>query len=239
MASKGFTIAVSGKGGTGKTTVAALLIRALTSKGSVLAVDADPNSNLHEALGMELGETVGGIREEALTKSIPAGMSKGDFFDYRIQKCLVEGEVDLLSIGRPEGPGCYCYANNLIKQYTDALADSYDYVVMDCEAGLEHLSRRTSRAVDVLLIVSDASKVALKTAEHISQLADEIKLGANRVALIVNRSDKESKTSLQVIEVIPFDKKVEGLSIEGKPLTSLPKNSPAFLSVNKLIGKLT
>ncbi|MHB9090935.1 MAG: ATP-binding protein, partial [Chloroflexota bacterium] len=156
------TIAVAGKGGTGKTTLAALLIRYLRENqvGSVLAIDADPSSNLNQALGMSVEHSVGDIREEMLEKvgknAMEPGMAKADYLEYRIQESLVEGSgVDLLAMGRPEGPGCYCAANNMLRVSVDRLAKNYDFVVIDNEAGLEHLSRRTTRDVDVLLVVSD------------------------------------------------------------------------------------
>ncbi|MGD2144027.1 MAG: AAA family ATPase, partial [Anaerolineae bacterium] len=164
------TIALAGKGGTGKTTVAALLIRYLMEErlGAVLAIDADPASNLHFVLGMELHETIGGIREDmldlvqtsgAMAGSMPGGMSKQEYLDYQVQMSLVEGEqVDLLAMGRPEGQGCYCAANQMLRLVLDRLKSNYNYVVIDNEAGMEHLSRRTTRDVDVLLLVTDPTQ---------------------------------------------------------------------------------
>jgi CO dehydrogenase maturation factor len=164
-----FTIALAGKGGTGKTTTAALMVRALREMGarSVLAVDADPNACLHEALGTEVERSVGQITEEMLEnpEANPGGMSKDAWLELNIQRFVVEEtEYDLLSMGRPEGSGCYCYANNLVRGCIDDLQRSYEYVVMDNEAGLEHLSRRTTRDVDLLLIVSDPSVRGIRTA---------------------------------------------------------------------------
>ncbi|HID11122.1 MAG TPA: carbon monoxide dehydrogenase, partial [Candidatus Latescibacteria bacterium] len=140
-------VAVSGKGGTGKTTIAALLVRKLMRMdGPVLAVDADPNSNLGEQLGMEVGETIGDIREEVLEEELPPGMTKDRYLELRIQETLTEGEgVDLLTMGRPEGPGCYCYVNHLLRGFLDRLSKNYRHIVVDNEAGMEHLSRRTTR----------------------------------------------------------------------------------------------
>jgi len=146
-------IALSGKGGVGKTTVAALLIRALKEKeeGAVFAVDADPNSCLADYLGFEYEETVGGIREDTLKNisNIPAGMTKERWLNYRMQQCLVESTgIDLLVMGRQEGPGCYCYVNNVLREYGDTMYRNYRYTVIDNEAGMEHLSRRTTRKMD-------------------------------------------------------------------------------------------
>jgi len=193
------TIALAGKGGTGKTTIAALLIRYLVEKrsGSILAIDADPSSNLNMVLGMELEQTVGDIREGmlslvqssgALAGSMPGGVSKQEYLDYQIQMALVEDErVDLLAMGRPEGPGCYCAANQMLRVILDRIAANYDYVVMDNEAGMEHLSRRTTREVDVLLLVTDPTQRGLVAAQHMREMVPELEIGVGHVYLIVNR----------------------------------------------------
>ena len=151
------TIAVAGKGGTGKTTIASLAVRYLVKKGEtpVLVVDADPNSNMGQTLGIEVPITVGSAREQGFAgdRDIPGGMTKDQFVEYKMQEALAEGEgFDLLTMGRPEGAGCYCFANNIIRRYMDGLAGDYRHVIMDNEAGLEHLSRRTTRKTDVLLV---------------------------------------------------------------------------------------
>ena len=176
------TIAVAGKGGTGKTTVAALLIRYLVDnkKGSVLAIDADPSTNLNLALGVPLEETVGDIREETLQEvqggSSLSGMSKPDYLELRVNQAIVEEKgFDLLAMGRPEGPGCYCAANNMLRVCVDHLSKSYDYVVIDNEAGLEHLSRRTTRDVDLLLTVSDPTMRGIIAAGRAAKLIGELK----------------------------------------------------------------
>ena len=154
-------IAVAGKGGTGKTTFASLVIRYLiqNKKGSVLAVDADPNSNLNEALGMEVSTTISEMLAQTKDpKSVPPGMSKEVFIEYKLQQSLVETkDLDLLVMGGPQGPGCYCYPNDLLRKYLERLSSGYDYVVVDAEAGLEHISRRTIPQIDWLFIISDAS----------------------------------------------------------------------------------
>ncbi len=188
------TIAVAGKGGTGKTTLTVLFIRHIVQNhwGSVLAIDADPSANLNLALGLPLAETIGDIREDALqqvkTGSFPAGTSKQDYLDYKINESLVEAEgVDLLAMGRPEGPGCYCAANNVLRLSVDRMANSYDYVVIDNEAGMEHLSRRTTRDVDLLLVVSDATvrgiSIAGRTKDLLAELQTRVRRHTRRARL--------------------------------------------------------
>jgi CO dehydrogenase maturation factor len=184
-------IALSGKGGTGKTTIAALLIEALTGMGEtpVLAVDADPNANLNEALGLPLGETLGSMREDAFTKSIPPGMSRTGYIEYRFQQVLVESEgVDLLAMGRPEGTGCYCFANRLLSEAMDLLTRQYRFVVMDMEAGMEHLSRGTIGIPDLLLIVTDPGARGIRTAERIRDLAITLGTPPGRISFVINRA---------------------------------------------------
>ncbi|TET50979.1 MAG: carbon monoxide dehydrogenase, partial [Anaerolineales bacterium] len=192
------TMALAGKGGAGKTTLAALILRHLTeeSSGSILAIDADPASNLHLVLGTELGATIGDIREDmleqvrssgAMASSLPGGMSKKDYLDYQIQMALVENErVDSLAMGRPEGAGCYCAANQMLRVILDSLSRNYDYVVMDNEAGMEHLSRRTTRDVDVLFLVSDPIMRGLVAAKQMAEMVPQLDIAVGRTYLIVN-----------------------------------------------------
>ncbi len=189
------TIAVAGKGGTGKTTIAGLLIRRLAAEqaGPILAIDADPASNLNTVLDLPLEKTVGDVREETSEKAranlLEAGIAKRDLLDYEINTSVVEGVgVDLLAMGRPEGPGCYCAANNMLRAIIDTIADSYPWVVIDNEAGLEHLSRRTTRDVDVLFIVSDATVRGITTAGRVAALLSELDTKVGAHYLIVNRA---------------------------------------------------
>ena len=182
-----FTIAIAGKGGTGKTTLAGILVDLLRQAGAspILAIDADPASNLNTVLDLPLERTVGDIREDTSEKArsgrLEAGVAKQDLLDYEINASIVEGPgVDPLAMGRPEGPGCYCAANNMLRMIVDRISASYEYVVIDNEAGLEHLSRRTTRDVDVLLIMSDASMRGLTTAGRIVDLIDELKTDVGR-----------------------------------------------------------
>ncbi|MBI5664061.1 MAG: AAA family ATPase [Nitrospirae bacterium] len=239
-----YVIAFAGKGGTGKTTLAALTVRYLIErkKKAVLAVDADSNSCLNEALGVEIHATIGKLREESLATvrsggERPGGMSMEQLFDYQVQQSIIEAKgFDLMVMGRPEGPGCYCAANNIIRKYTDILAEKYPYVVLDNEAGMEHLSRRTTHKVDLLLVISDPTKKGVQTASRINSLVDELKLEVDRRKLIINRVSDENfeKIKNSGIELpftdtfsIPADDNIFTLDIEGRPVFDLPSTSPA------------
>lgn len=190
-----FVVAFAGKGGTGKTSLAGLTVRYLVSRkrGPVLAVDADANSCLNEALGIPVHATIGKLREESLQAvrsggERPGGMSMEQLFDYQVQQSIIESEgFDLMVMGRPEGPGCYCAANNIIRKYTDILSEKYSYVVIDNEAGMEHLSRRTTHKVDLLIIVSDPTVKGVLTAKRINDLVDELQLEVDKRVLVINR----------------------------------------------------
>ncbi|MDH4140456.1 MAG: AAA family ATPase [Coriobacteriia bacterium] len=243
-----FTIALAGKGGTGKTTMAALIVRALRELGarSVLAVDADPNSTLHEALGVEVERSVGEITEEMMksTQATPGGMSKDAWLELNVHRYVVEtSEFDLLSMGRPEGPGCYCYANNLVRGCIDDLSRSYEYVVMDNEAGLEHLSRRTTRDVNALLIVSDPSVRGVRTAGRLNELADELDIGIDSRYIVVNRVDEPldpmlaraiEECGLPLLGTVPPDEGIIRCDLEGLGLLDLPEDSPALVAARKM-----
>lgn len=246
-----FTIALAGKGGTGKTTTAALMVRALRQLGarSVLAVDADPNACLHEALGTEVERSVGQITEEMLENpnANPGGMSKNAWLELNVQRFVVEEpEFDLLSMGRPEGSGCYCYANNLVRGCIDDLQKSYEYVVMDNEAGLEHLSRRTTRDVDLLLIVADPSVRGIRTAGTLNQLADELKIAVGARYLLVNRGVEPldpiliaaaQATGVPLLGVIPSDAGVTNADLTGSGVFDLPEDSVALSEVRRLLAE--
>ena len=246
------SIAVTGKGGVGKTTISSLLVKALHEKTHelILAVDADPNANFHEALGVDTPKSVGDIREDVLKigENLPPEQSRSEYLDGLINSSICEGEgFDLLSMGRPEGPGCYCYVNNLLRKIVDNLSEKYHLVVMDAEAGLEHFSRRTTKDVDILLVVSDSSARGLMTAQRIKNLISELNTNVGRIFLIVNRvkdsladkvSDEASKVGIEVIALIPEDDLVQQFDFEGKSLTSLPEDSIAYQNIKKLADKI-
>ncbi len=250
-----YTIAFAGKGGTGKTTLAGLTIKYLIEKTgkSVLAVDADSNGCLNEALGADVHASVGSLREESLETirsgaNRPGGMSMEQLFDYQIQQAIIESKgFDLLVMGRPEGPGCYCAANNIIRKYTDKLSDSYPYVVIDNEAGMEHLSRRTTHSVDLLIIVSDPTIKGIKTAKRIHDLVDELNLDVREQVLILNRvqsseGDQLRKRAedegLNVAGMIPNDDAVFAFDLEGKPVFDLPRESLSVEKVYEIMDQL-
>jgi CO dehydrogenase maturation factor len=254
------TIALAGKGGTGKTTTAALLIRYLmeTRQGSILAIDADPSSNLNLVLGMDLEATVGAIREDmaklvqssgALAGALPGGMSKQDYLDYQIQTAIVENErVDLLSMGRPEGAGCYCAANQMLRVIVDRLTANYNYVVIDNEAGMEHLSRRTTRDVDVLLLVTDPTQRGLVAAQHMASMVPELDISVGKLYLLINRlrggqmpatlAAAVAESRLPLLGTTPDDPGLAEFEFTGRPLVELPSDSPAWLAVQEMARKL-
>lgn len=246
------TIAIAGKGGTGKTTIAALLIKLLTEKGAVLAIDGDPSANLHMALGLPLEETVGAVREE-MTSAVSKGrlgpeISKPDYLELKIREALVESKgVDLLAMGRPEGPGCYCAANHMIRACIDRLAGNYDYVVIDSEAGMEHISRQTTRDVDILLLASDPTIRGISAAARMRELIGELRTHVGRIALVVNRASDGlppeieraiKDANLELIAVLPEDPGMMKLEVRGAPLTELPPESPLRQGVSAIAGKL-
>ena len=238
-------IAITGKGGTGKTTLAALLITEFVEAGETpsLAVDADPNSNLHEALGLAIRETLGGMREEAFTRSIPAGMSRKDYIAFRFRQILVEAKgFDLIAMGRPEGTGCYCFANTLLSEAMEFLEKEYHWVIVDSEAGLEHISRRTMGHPDVLLVVSDPSTRGVRTAERIRDLAVSIGIEKKWIYLVINRLKPEicsaESSTLPVLGVVPEDSAVEEADIRGSPLAGIGKDSPVRRAVQEIGEKL-
>lgn len=241
----GYVIAIAGKGGTGKTTIASLIARIIKEKklGSILAVDADPNSNLAENLGLVVKETIGSIIDEVVLhpEGVPAGMSKDRFMEYRIQNAIQEGDgFDLLAMGRPEGPGCYCYANNVLRNIVNNLIKEYDYVIIDNEAGLEHLSRRTTRACDTLLVISDATPIGLRSAKRINELSQELEIKIKKRLLIVNQQDTEvdrqflKDMGLEYIGNIPKDFNIIKISQKSGSLWELDK---AAISLN-VLGRL-
>lgn len=244
-------IAVAGKGGTGKTSVTSLLIRYLIEhqKSPILAVDADPNANLNEALGAELGETISDlIAQTKSLKELPAGMTQETFIEYKLRAAMVETkDVDLLTMGGPDGPGCYCFPNNILRKHLESLTASYDYVVMDNEAGMEHISRRVTTDIDILFIVSDASARAIRSAGRVHHLIKSLKASVKEIYLIVTKNQpgdiealqgEITATGLTVIGTVPYDAELARYDLEGKPLFDLPASSIAVTAVHEICAKV-
>ncbi|MCF7890091.1 AAA family ATPase [Candidatus Bipolaricaulota bacterium] len=247
-----FTIAVAGKGGTGKTTLSGLLIRELVERniGSVLAIDADPNANLNELLGFEIGGTIGQLEAEVLQDSqeVPPGMTKKRWMELHLQQILAEGKgKDLLVMGRGEGPSCYCAINNILREYLNNLARNYDFLVMDNEAGMEHLSRRTTAGIDALLIASDGNPIAIQSARRIAGLVDELDIEVGKKYLVLNnvvgelpdKSDQMiEELDLELLGVVPRDENVLELCWDGEPIDLLESDSSTANAVREMVNKL-
>ena len=245
-------ISVAGKGGTGKTTFTSLVIRELikNNKAPILAVDADANANLNEALGMDVEETIAELlsRINNNLEPLPAGMTKDQFVQYKINQSLIEGDdVDLLVMGGPEGAGCYCYANNLLKGFIEDLRSNYDYFIMDNEAGMEHLSRRVTHGMDHLFVISDSSARSIRSAGRIKELVNSINLDIKNMYLVITKCNDENdelmqaevaKTGLQLIGTIPMDEQVYKFDLHSKPLFDLPDDSPAVQAVAEILKKI-
>jgi len=256
------TIALAGKGGVGKTTVSAMIMKYLQKKqdSPILAIDADPSANLNMVLGVGLDSTVGGIREDMLKQvqgsqnvtgaargSVGGGMSKHEYLDYEIHSSLIESDrFDLIAMGRSEGPGCYCAVNHNLRDILDTLSHNYAYVVMDNEAGMEHLSRRTTNDVQHLFIVSDPTQRGIVAAERIADLKDELEIKIENAYLILNRVPgeipaplKEKLDSINVtfLGAIPADDDVMTYDFSGKPLVELPDDSPVYQAVEKMLDQ--
>ena len=245
-----FQIALAGKGGTGKTTVAGMLIKYLVEKGKgpVLAVDADSNANLNEVLGLEVSDTLGNAREEMKKGVVPSGMTKDVFMSMKLEQAVVEEEgYDLVVMGQPEGSGCYCAANTLLTGFLERLVGNYPYVVMDNEAGMEHISRLTTSNVDVLLIVADTSRRGLQAALRIDKLSKDLNIGVGKSFLIINQSKTEpSKTVLDIIAkdglslagTIPEDTEVYEFDLAGRPTIELPDSNKALKAAYKIFDNI-
>ena len=246
------TIAVAGKGGVGMTSISSRLIHELSLKGLVLAIDADPSTNLHQALGLPLGATIGGIREELddqiKTGTFSAGITKNEFLQLRVREALVESDrIDLLAMGRPEGPGCYCAVNNILRSSIDQIEKDYDYIVIDSEAGTEHISRQTTKNVDALIIVSDPTIRGLTAAVGIRDLMDELREDTGKTMLVVNRVAKRLSGKIESLIAeknmgpafkIAEDDELYDLESEGLPLNDLPEESVFGNGVQRLVSML-
>ncbi len=247
-----FSIAVAGKGGSGKTSVASLIIRYLMKNGAgpILAIDADPNANLGESLGLDIKQTVGLVLDDFQRDKIkiPPGINKQDYLEYKLNEAMVEAEgLDLLTMGRGEGTECYCYPNLILKKFADTLAENYTYMVMDNEAGMEHLSRRTTQDVDELLIISDHSVKGVRTVARIRDLVTELKLAVKRQSVIINFvparldalvAEELTRLGINPVATIPLDEEVYQYDLKLKPLLDLPDTSKAVRAVSDLMAKL-
>lgn len=234
-----FTIALAGKGGTGKTTLAGLVVKYLVrhDKTPVLAVDADANANFNEVLGVNVAETLGDAREQMKKGQVPSGMTKDIFISMKLEEAVVEADgFDLIVMGQPEGPGCYCAANSLLTGFLEKLTNNYPYIVMDNEAGMEHISRLTTKNVDILLIVSDTSRRGLTAAARINGLAKELNIGVGKSFLVINQAKGEDVSSLmdfikedglELLGTVPEDETVYEYDLHGRPTMTLPDENPA------------
>jgi CO dehydrogenase maturation factor len=241
---------MAGKGGTGKTTVAAMVLRYLVEHGKtpVLAVDADANANLNEVLGLDLDSTVGEAREEMKKGGAMVDMTKDQLIEMRINQCLVEADgFDLISMGQPEGPGCYCAANHLVAHYMEVLGKNYPYILMDNEAGMEHMSRLTTKNVDLLVLVSDPSWRGIQAARRLKDLASQLKIVVGRSVLVVNRTvnglsepaqEEIAKQGLELAGLIPQDTLVAEFDGQGRPTYTLPEDSPALQAAHTIFARL-
>jgi CO dehydrogenase maturation factor len=257
------TIALAGKGGVGKTTIAAMVIKYLVQNkpGPFLAIDADPSSNLNMVLGLDLDWTVGDIREDMLAQvktsllgggaamgALPGGVTKHDYLEHEIRASLSEGEAfDLIAMGRSEGPGCYCAVNHNLREVIDSIAKNYRYIVIDNEAGMEHLSRRTTRDVQHLLVVSDPTQRGIVAAERIASFRNELDIRIENTYLIINRLAGQIPAVLQaeidkldfpLLGTVSADDQLSEFEFSGKPLVQLGNDSAVYLAVAAMLDKI-
>ena len=250
-------IAIAGKGGVGKTTLTGLIIQYLGKKGKgpILAVDADANSNLNEVLGVEVEETLGDIREEVaraeMSKDnpIPPGVSKADYMEFKFDDALIEDDdYDLLVMGRTQGKGCYCFVNGLLQAQLQRLEKNYPYIIVDNEAGMEHISRGILPGMDTAILVSDCSRRGVQAAARIAELIKECDMKPKQVGLIVNRApngvlnegtrEEIEKQGLTLLGVVPHDDQVYEYDCDGKPTVRLPEDSPVRAALKKIVENL-
>lgn len=245
-----YSIALAGKGGTGKTTLAGMLIKYLVAreKTPILAVDADCNANLNEVLGLEITDTLGNARENMKKGNVPSGMTKDIFISMKLAEAIAEADgYDLVVMGQPEGPGCYCAANSLLSGFLEKLTGNYDYVVMDNEAGMEHISRLTTNHVDLLLVVSDTSRRGLQAAIRINALAKQLNIGVGKSYLIINQTkEAPSDLALQMAKdadlelagTIPDDTDIYEYDLNGRATVEMPDDNPAVKAAFKIFDRV-
>ena len=249
------TIAVAGKGGVGKTTTCGMMIDYLCSKkqGPVLVVDADANANLNEVLGVEVETSLGAIREEMaqaeLKGTIPAGMTKADYAEFKFSSAIIEeDDFDMLVMGRTQGKGCYCYVNGVLKTQVDKYAKNYSYIVMDNEAGLEHVARGTLPRVDTMLLISDCSRRGIQAVARVAEMIREMELKPDRMGLIVNRApggvldagvrEEIEKHGLELLGVLPQDEGVYRCDCNGEPSAKLPQDNPVKTALREILQSI-
>ena len=249
------TIAVAGKGGVGKTTTCGMIIDYLCAKkqGPVLVVDADANANLNEVLGVEVETSLGAIREEMaqaeLKGTIPSGMTKADYADFKFSSAIVEeDDFDMLVMGRTQGKGCYCYVNGVLKSQVDKYAKNYSYIVMDNEAGLEHVARGTLPHVDMMLLVSDCSRRGIQAAARVAEIVEEMELKPGVMGLIVNRApngqldegvkEEIAKHGLELLGVLPQSEEIYQCDCDGVPSAKLPENNPVKVALKGIMQSI-
>ncbi len=245
-----FSISLAGKGGTGKTTIAGMLIKYLVDKGKtpILAVDADPNSNLNEVLGLEVKDTLGQAREDMKKGKVPEGMTKDIFMSMRMEEAIAEEDgYDLIVMGQPEGQGCYCAANTLLTGFLERLIGNYPYLVIDNEAGMEHISRLTTKDVDLLLIVSDTSRRGIQAATRINKLSKDLNIGVKKSCLIINQCKADpkkpvlellEKEGLELAGTVPEDETVYEYDLNGRPTVEMPEDNPALKAAYEIFDKI-
>lgn len=257
------TIALAGKGGVGKTTIAGMVIKYLVDnqKGAVLAIDADPSANLNMVLGLEMDWTIGDIREDMLAQvkesltaggatmgALPGGISKREYLDYQVRASLSEGDYfDLIAMGQPEGQGCYCAVNHNLREVVDSIGKNYAFIIIDNEAGMEHLSRRTTRDVEHLLIVSDPSQRGIVAAERIAEFRKELDINIENSYLILNRvngtipdalQEKIDRMDVPLLGAIPANVELTEFDASGKPLIELGDESPVYQAIENMLDEI-
>ena len=245
-----YTIALAGKGGSGKTTMAGLLIKYLVKENKIpiLAVDADCNANFNEVLGLEIKDTLGNAREEMKKGVVPGGMTKDIFMEMKLEEAMVEAPgFDLVVMGQPEGAGCYCAANTLLAGFMDRLAGNYPFIVMDNEAGMEHISRLTTKNVDILLIVSDSSRRGIQAAIRIEDLARRLNIGVGKSYAVINQiKEAPSDQALEMIKAgglelagtVPEDRTIYEFDFNGRPTIEMPEDCPSVRAAFKIFDKI-
>ena len=250
-------IAIAGKGGVGKTTLTGLIIQYLGKKGKgpILAVDADANSNLNEVLGVEVESTLGDVREEVAraemskTNPIPAGMSKADYMEFKFDDALIESDdYDLLVMGRTQGKGCYCFVNGLLQAQLQRLQKNYPYIIVDNEAGMEHISRGVLPSMETAILISDCSRRGVQAVGRIAELIKECDMHPKKIGLIINRApggvlnagtkEEIEKQGLTLLGVVPQDENVYDFDCQGSPIVDLPEDSPVRIAIEEIIDRM-